>query len=145
MSLSHTLFQAPRATQLITHLGMSTNEHDRLGDLLPHRSAFNDGQSVATDPNGLAPSRMSKFSEAFSGRTNTPNTPARFVLHTDAGELPATNEDEVVELPPQYGSFGGKVNRSPTYREGQTSSGATSSGTRSTPAPPGDQPTGPSS
>ena len=32
----------------------------------------------------------------------TPNKPARFVLHTDAEDVPQPNDEEVVELPPQY-------------------------------------------
>ncbi|KAG8902747.1 hypothetical protein FRB99_004172 [Tulasnella sp. 403] len=84
----------------------------------------------------------SKFSEAYSGRSQ-PNTPARFVLHTDAGELPeaAAEEEEVVELPPQYNSItGASIGRSPTYRE--RSANAPVAGSSSTPG--AGQSTGPS-
>lgn len=77
-------------------------------------------------PAGAASSsHTSKYSEAFSGRGGPPITPARFVLHTDAGEIPQEAEEEVVELPPQYTTLtAATVNRAPTYRErgGQNSS-----------------------
>ncbi|KAG8972226.1 hypothetical protein FRB90_010286, partial [Tulasnella sp. 427] len=78
-------------------------------------------ESGSAEGNRYAPapssSHTSKYSEAFSGR-GPPNTPARFVLHTDAGEIPQeADEDEVVELPPQYNTLNGaNVGRSPTYR-----------------------------
>jgi len=97
-----------------------------------------DTQSLTTDPNRLASTSGrtgSKFTEAF--RTPPPNTPTRFVLHTDAGEVPeAADENEVVELPPQYASIGGRVVRSPTYREPGT---GTLGSTGSTPPAPGDR------
>ncbi|KAG9015356.1 hypothetical protein FRB93_013056 [Tulasnella sp. JGI-2019a] len=62
-----------------------------------------------------------KRTEAYRGsRRSTENTPTRFIIHSDAGEVPDAQEDEepeTVELPPQYASINGKVVRSPTYRE----------------------------
>lgn len=84
-------------------------------------------ESESADGNRYVPgvatssSHTSKYSEAFSGRGAPPNTPARFVLHTDAGEIPQEADEEVVELPPQYTSItAASVNRSPTYRQSNT-------------------------
>ncbi|KAG8924908.1 hypothetical protein FRC00_004559, partial [Tulasnella sp. 408] len=84
-------------------------------------------ESESADGNRYVPgvaassSHTSKYSEAFSNR-GPPNTPARFVLHTDAGEIPQEADEEVVELPPQYTSLtgGAAVNRAPTYRQSNT-------------------------
>ncbi|KAG8953084.1 hypothetical protein FRC04_003031 [Tulasnella sp. 424] len=113
-------------------------------------------ESESADGNRYVPagaassSHTSKYSEAFSGRGGPPNTPARFVLHTDAGEIPEA-EEEVVELPPQYTSLtAATVNRAPTYRErgGQNSSTSGNPplehGQQQQP-PRGGYPTGPSS
>ncbi|KAG8925876.1 hypothetical protein FRC01_009584 [Tulasnella sp. 417] len=111
-------------------------------------------ESESADGNRYVPgvaassSHTSKYSEAFSGRGQPPNTPARFVLHTDAGEIPQEADEDVVELPPQYTSLtGASVNRAPTYRQSNAPNAPT--GGAVPPLPQGQQqqggyPTGPS-
>jgi len=52
----------------------------------------------------------SKTSEALLSNSSTNNTPTRFILHTDGGSVMGSDEgdeeDEIVELPPQYDSLG---------------------------------------
>ena len=93
------------------------------------------GWGAAEGMPGTATSRTSKYSEAFSNRGQTPNNPARFVLHTDGGEVPEANEDGVVELPPQYTSLNGRVARAPTYRERGAAGGSGTSPAATTPSP----------
>lgn len=69
-----------------------------------------------------ADAAYNKRREAYSSRGPEENTPARFVLHSDGGAITDAapedeEEEETVELPPQYTSINGKVVRSPTYRE----------------------------
>ncbi|KAG8968217.1 hypothetical protein FRC03_008352 [Tulasnella sp. 419] len=84
------------------------------------------GQPVAASTQ-----RSSKYSEAYSStRGQPPNVPTRFVLHTDGGAVPQEQdeEDEVVELPPQYTSLTGNAARRPSQRHGpQNDAGGSSS------------------
>jgi len=88
----------------------------------PHRSStstrpLSGGEmSTVAGASSLAGGSLGKAAMAALDRSSTavaPNTPARFLIHEDAGSLDGDedeegeySEEEVVDLPPQYNSLG---------------------------------------
>lgn len=100
------------------------------------------GHREGTDPGAIGTASYSKASEAMAGTSVSANTPTRFVLHTDAGSFMGSDEggdeeDEIVELPPQYDSVGHVIpQRQVSRRSRRSQRRPTIEGEGSTSTPP---------
>ena len=99
------------------------------------------GHREGTDPGAIGTTSYSKASEAMAGTSVSANTPTRFVMHTDAGSFMGSDEgdeeDEIVELPPQYDSLGHVIpQRQVSRRSRRSQRRPTIEGEGSTSTPP---------
>jgi len=94
-------------------------------------------------PGGISSTGYSKASEAMQSNSTTANTPTRFILHTDGGSIMGSDEggdeeEEIVELPPQYDSLGHVIlpRRQVSRRLRRSQRRPTTEGEESTSIPP---------